>query len=756
MPQIIYQSYHYLTLRTIVMDNIVNYAVLSNTVTLTADKESKKQLSNCYRTTNWQKNTLQAPLSEILARPELITIKTDEVTVIDFDTDESFNRALDFNKHLEGSYQCQLIVKSLRKGGHFYYLPNADIEPPLGHTKQSVLDYLTTDKHNAVAPTSADQGKKILHKGTALTQYNKSIDALIQLLVLENLPSNTRNMVVHADEHRSDDAIDFIKGYLSLIVTQQQFNEFYNIPHEIPPGQSNHHYLKLSTRLGCDETIGQDDYRAVMLKFNDFHQRKTNEELQNEIMRRMLNNSNGLWKYDPLKRENTATFVTAHKRYKTQISSYYNLNTSEYIVHYLDHHGLDQLLTLSNKTQYLDVMEKISQLRSDALRRQTGNIQAVEVIHDYKIKSGYHHSTNTFNTAYPNSNLAAFAGSKPEDYKKPEELIALMEYMWAEETDYMLATTKHRYSTFQFSPVVTFLKGTEGSGKDLSIALLTAGFSQDPQHLNYALLKDKHASWQTGENAVFSEIGSWKTFEKDDLLAELKTISGSNGKVTYRAMQQVARVVPTMIKIWITANEWVKLHTDPVTQRRIHIVYMPRPLEAASGGPYSSADIERICSAENILNFYYWLGNEYRPGAFTLDQYMNAKSRHQSKSYELYIEATQNKADIAAQLLWTQDWNQFAKILDMYELTMEDLDWKISKSNTLVLAAVKLKEVLARRAGAGHGIIDKIIDRMNAEMEDSKRLKINKGIVEKYITIYGQPADLNEMQTIEGEDIELD
>jgi len=727
------------------MNTLVNIATLSTTHKIVT-KDDKKVLSELYLKSGWKKSKATMTLEDIIESEHLMVIRTDNVSVIDFDDDGAFNQALEFNDSLAPEYQCGLIIKSMRHGGHFYYLSNDTVQLPDGHTKQQVLDILVGSGHNVIAPSKGDAGKMVLHRGT-LTKYNSVINTFVSLLVLQHIPQEMRTISLRDGERYSDDAADFIKAYLSNLISQEQFHEFYGVQNPIPEGGSNEAYLSLSTRLASDETINIDDYLAVMEKFNKEHQRKTESALRLEITDRMVKNTNGLWRYD--KNKLTHTFTTIHRRYKTKISAYFNIADGSYLIHYLDGKGVTEVHTLKNVSSYIEIMEKISQHKKDVLRRKTADVTPVEIINDYKIPAGYDFKSNCYNKAFINSNLTAFTGTKPSDYTEPTRLLDLMRYMWGEEFDYLLSTTKHRYSTFQFSPVVTFLKGTEGSGKDLTVALLTAGFSSHPQNLNYQLLKDKHSNWQTEENAVFSEIGSWKSMERADLLTELKTISGSNGNVTFRDMQKTATVVPTLIKIWITANEWVKLHTDPLTQRRVHVVYMPHPLEVESGGNYSSAELTSIISNKNILDFYYWLGNVYHNPTFTVDHYKNAISRQKSEAYDLYLESTQSKSDLASTLLWEQNYDGFVKILEAFSLNMEDFDFKYNKAKNLVISVTSLKNAFARNSG--NDSINKTIDRIASEKDGNKRLKFNKNIVEKYITIYEAPEGLDlGIESIEG------
>jgi len=728
------------------------YEVLSTTLVL-GETIEKSEVSTLYQKCKWRQSQTTDTLANLIQRKELMVIRTDRLVVIDFDDTNVFNQALDFNNSLSEEYRCKFIVRSRRKGGHFYFKENSDVAEPIGHTKQSVLDFLTGEGHNVLAPTAGDSGKEII-VSEGLVAYNSTWNTFVSLVVLQNLPQQTFSIVHRSAESHSDDNVEFVRSYLANVISQQDFDQFYNIQSPIPQGHSNEAYKNLSTRLACDETINWEDYLATIQKFNAYHKRKTQSELSSEVLRRMKPNAsgeslNGLWKFD--KDKQLGTFSTMHKRFKTAIHVFYDHVTGEYLISYPDSDSMPVLLVKKSKTLYLDLIEKISRDSLAKLKR-TDKIPAVETIIDYSQPYGYNKYTNTFNKAIVGAELAAFHGAKPQDYKEPNDLLEVCKFMWEDEYEYLLASTKYRYTHFKFSPVITFLQGAEGSGKDLTVMLLTKPFPTESQLLDAALMNDKHSNWQTEPNAIVSELGDWRAQDRDSLLAKMKTIAGSNGVVTYRGMQQTAITQQSLIKIWVTANKWVKLHTDPLSQRRIHPVFMPKPLSKELGGPYTEQQLRQIFSPENIMNFYYWLGNEAEY-SIPLDQYMVPTSRHKSESYLTYIENTQSISDQVSVLLYNRTWEDLCKVFEIYKCSLDDLTWKYNKAGNIVIAVARLKDFLGSRNGGD--IINKTLDRITSDKEGNKRLKFDKKIVEKFITIYGAPKNLD-VNEIAGDDIELD
>jgi len=728
---------------------LISYTTLStNKEHILNDQETKKAIMpTLYAKTNWRTNTQQDTLANVISFQALIVISGPDLLVIDFDDNEAFKRAQLFNESLTSKHKCKFIVKSSRRGGHFYFQHNPDIEAPTGHTKQNIVDYLEGDKHNIIAPTSFDPGKTILEPyDTNLTQFNTAWEVFVTHMVLQNLPEKAYNIVLRSSQSHSDDNVSFVKQYLSNLITDADFNAYYNIPTPIPPGQSNEYYKNISTRLACDETVSFEDFKSAMEKFNAFHKRKEQGELYSCHINSMTNN--GLWAYDADKKVNS--FEVSHKLYKTPISVYYDIDSGEYLLSYSDRDGQPHLHCIPARAKYLELIEKLSRLTPQ--QRKTDAIPAVHTVTDYSLSYGYNTSTGVFNKAVTGPELAAFYGTKPDGYTVPTRLLDVCKHMWGEEYEYLLASTKYRYKHFRFSPVVTFLQGTEGSGKDLTVWLLTRPFPVQSQLLDASLLNDKHSNWQTEPNVIVSEVGDWRAMDRDSLLAKVKTIAGSNGIVTFRGMNKTAITQPSLIKIWVTGNKWVKLHTDPLSQRRIHPVYMPRPLNKELGGPYSEGELRSIFSHESVLNFYYWLGNESDSiPELTLDQYIVPTSRHSSESYEIYQENTQTISDTVSQLIYSRDYNKFQKALNLLHVTLDELTWKYNgKTNNLVIAVARLKDVLGSKNS--DDIVMKTIDRLTSEKEGNKKLRFDRDFPEKFITLYGAPRDLETVAPIDGLD----
>jgi hypothetical protein len=124
---------------------------------------------------------------------------------------------------------------------------------------------------------------------------------------------------------------------------------------------------------------------------------------------------------------------------------------------------------------------------------------------------------------------------------------------------------------------------------------------------------------------------------------------------------------------------------------------------------------------------------------------MSAASQQHTEAYRLYIQSTQGISDIVTELLWTQKYDDTIKAIGKYGITLSDVDYKYSRAGNIHITITSLKDALS--AGGAKPLVLKIVDRLSAEKEDSKRLKFDSGL-HKYITIYNCPK-----QSVEAVDI---
>ena len=704
-------------------------------------QEDKKEWVPILYQQGWKdkKQHEQVSLATIHTIEEISVIVTDNnLLIVDFDTDLSYSNALDLNNILPTSQQCGFIVHSARKGGHFYYMATDEdytkISPLHSDKSVTTLDILYGEGHNAFAPTRGDPSKTPLPQNTnILTPIPTAMLYYINSLILGEASHKSKQIYIVSKEGYSDDNYYMVDQYVLGQLNPQTFLDFYSLPPVIPPGESWKTLQSLAFRLLKDETVSHEILLKVLDRYDPDHR-------QNHTLLAPYAEN----KYEANKKN--FSLVLTHRNNHTSISVYFDRFSGDYIVNIMVDNGQPEVHLLSSEAKAKLLLEALTGRKRTTLLWH--KIEAVRGEYSYLKKGGLDLASKTFNKAYINQYLTAFKGTRPDTYSTPHKLIELTEYMWGEEHNYILASTQYRYRTFEHSPVVTHIMGTEGSGKNLTVTLLTKGFTEDSQELDYTLFMDKHANHQVQPNTILGEVGDWNPAEKKGALAKIKTQSGNQGKTTIRGMQKESQVVETINKIWVLGNSWMRLHTDPITQRRVHAVYMPQSLKTEAGGKYTAQEIEDILTDNNIVNFYYWLGNEFRPlEPFTKTEYTSAICRQYSKSYFIYVEATEGPSDQIIRLVTTRDYTNILKALALADSDLQDITYKWSKQHLLVITITSLKNVFGRLSGAD--AIYKALDTVAANYESNKLLLFDSS-PEKYMTVYNTPDVIGQENLLGG------
>jgi hypothetical protein len=635
---------------------LVNFIPFKTTNIIRTQEDKDTWVRQEYRQiADWRDRvvTKQTDLHELHSIKNAGIIRLDNLIVIDFDNTQLFEEAIDINNSLLPEHKCKYIVRSARKGGHFYYsLDNMDTASRADKLpwKNSEVDILTGSGHNVFAPTEGDAGKDVI-VNEGITPLPVVFIPFLHYCIVSTSTTNIKTVSLASGGTYSDDNVEFINKYITDGISRKELLSYYSLPDIMPDQQSQNIMMKFAYRLLKDETLSLEKVRQTLSKY-DQDGRKTPQEI--EGLTKAEENQ-----YIEDKLQNTITWT--HYRYKTSISVYMNEDNNSYIIVFADDRGELRQFIKPRETDAIQFIEKITKVKRTALRNSIHGVLAVKVVQDFSLKAGFDSKTNTYNTGFTNKYLASFQGIKPENYSQPHRLLEIMRYMWEDEYDFLLTHTHLRYSKLKHSPVVHHLMGVEGSGKNLSVYLLTAGFPNPPQIVTPEDVTDKHRSYQVQDNAIFEEVGDWNPKAQADAISGLKSVTGGNGFISVRGMGTMKETVATLCKIWVLGNSWMKLHTGTKVDRRIHTVYMPKHLFKQGGGPYDKTEFDTIIE-EELEDFYYYLGNEYKL-VDPLNSFDNAINRQNSNSYQTYLETVEGVAEKIARYLNTQEYIKLLKAL---------------------------------------------------------------------------------------------
>lgn len=655
----------------------------------------------------------------------VIPTKNNPLLIIDYDIQEDFDTALLLNNALPKEEQCQYIVTSKRKGGHFYYLPTEGVNQL--HTDKSVKVDILGNGNNAIAPTLGDTSKSVTALSYTLTEIHPLMLHYLNSLIMSQANPKDRRIYLTAQDGHSDDNFQMVEDFILSRLETQKFADYYNIPDIIPPGESWAILQKLTYRLLSDETLEHSKVLQALGKYDPDHRQ------DHSALAPAQEN-----KFNKMKKEYSLTLQ--HSDLKTPLTVYLDRFSGDHVLQYSKEDGEPIVLKFSTEAKLKTLVEKMTQVKKARINWHL--IRDIDLISSYQVKGGFNYESKEFNTSYHNTFLKAFKGIKPDGYIRPTPFLDMLKLMWEDEYDYLLGHAKYRYRTFEHTPVIHHIVGVEGSGKNVSEFILNRGFTEESQEVDYQLFVDKHSIHQTLPNTVLGEVGDWNKIEQEGSLAKIKTMTGNGGKVVVRGMQQEAKTIPTINKIWVLGNNWIKLHNNPLTQRRVHATYMPNPLTIDFGGPYTPEEIEHFLGHENLVHFYYWLGNEYENN-ITKSEYMSAFSRQKSTSYNTYLEAVEGKSDRIIRLLADQTYEGLLRALALVDRNIEDITLKYNQQSLMVVSINSLKLAFIQINGATY--INRALVDINAQRESSKKLAFDKS-PEKFITIYDAPTPIEKQQ----------
>jgi hypothetical protein len=178
---------------------------------------------------------------------------------------------------------------------------------------------------------------------------------------------------------------------------------------------------------------------------------------------------------------------------------------------------------------------------------------------------------------------------------------------------------------------------------------------------------------------------------------------------------------------------------------------MPHPLTTAFGGPYEAVELEVLLSEKSLINFYYWLGNEYTPETpFTKSQYQSAVCRQKSYSYTAYVDSVEGRSDKIIKLLAECEYKALLEAIELVGGEFRDLTIKYNQLGLLVVTLASMKIVFGQVNGSAN--IYRALTDLNSQKEGGKLLKFDRN-PEKYLTIYGAPHGLSSNVHIEKLDL---
>ncbi len=389
-------------------------------------------------------------------------------------------------------------------------------------------------------------------------------------------------------------------------------------PSDVPKGRGSEYLMKISAILGADISISIELYTNTMMLINSLWEGvdrpKPLGKLNATIINPMIEgNSNvdgeQIWQYD--EHWELMGFVA------TSINGDYIESFFDDVkgLYYLVNYTAPYVKTFSDKTSIIKTLKTLlGRPLTEGLYDNTKQLIRTNV--NPALEFGHIEGTDQFNMFRQTEEL--FILNNPTAYKphytRPTTIIKYFETLVPDHRmrSYLLSFLKTKMTTFKYSPVILYLIGKPGSGKDTMVTILNQMIGS-----NYVIkpetkvFLEQYNGWIMDKYIIhLDEYGNklTRSSEKQEALGKLKAYTGSD-KVNIRAMRQDSFDIHHSFTFVITANSNpLPVETD---DRRVAFIKTPNKLRDA---PWVDEQGGMAVVYENIMkeikDFAYYLATE--------------------------------------------------------------------------------------------------------------------------------------------------
>lgn len=469
-------------------------------------------------------------------------------------------------------------------------------------------------------------------------------------------------------------------------------------PNDVPQGRGSEYLSKISAILGADISVNIELYTNVMMLINSLwddpmEKGKLNATIINPMIEGRSNvDGHTIWQYD--EHWELMGFVATSLN-GDYIESFFDDTKGLY---YLVNYTVPYIKTYTDKSAIIKTLKTIIG-RPISEGAYDSTKQLIRTMVNPSLDFGHVEGTDKFNMfrQTPELNVLNNPDSYKTLYKRPKTIISYFESLVPDDDmrSYLLSFIRTKLTTFKYSPVVLYLIGKPGSGKDTLVNLLAMILGQHyVSKPDTKVFLEQYNGWLLDKYIVqLDEYGNklTRSSDKQEVLGKLKAYTGSE-RLNVRAMRQDGFDIMHSLTFIMTANK-NPLPVE-VDDRRFAFFKTPNILAnekwvLEAGG--ISVVIERI--REEVLDFCYYLSTEI--DNLTMDKYTKAPETEDRE--ELII----NNLPAAEQIIYYINTNKFDELLSLaYDYGIDDLNDGWEKCRLWEENLAKLYEAMTD--GAGH------------------------------------------------------
>jgi len=417
------------------------------------------------------------------------------------------------------------------------------------------------------------------------------------------------------------DSGKFSQGLFRIITPRsfrdepQYVNQGFLHPENVPEGRGSEYLSKISAILGADISIDEELYNAAMHDINGLwgDNAMDPDRLDATITNSMVSGNASIdgvpiWQYD----ENWSQYrcILHTKRQSTIELGFDDRRAMYYCVDVANEHvkafGRD-----SDMFMYVNTSVKSAPKKPELIQ----SLPTINVTTAPEKPFGFYATDDSVRTLNlfkrtPELNILNDPKTYAQFYKRPETIIKFLETLVPEEEmrTYLLQFIKRKLTKFEYSPVMLYFLGAQGSGKDTFVGILEAimGNERVSKPTSKEFL-EQFNSWMLDSYFVqLDEYGNQlSSRDKDEALGKLKAYTGKE-VITIRQMRTEGYMYKHNVTFISTANKNPFGLEDG--DRRIALFETPNKLEEAEWVNDVTEVHDRIFA--ETKDFAYYLATE--------------------------------------------------------------------------------------------------------------------------------------------------
>ncbi len=398
-------------------------------------------------------------------------------------------------------------------------------------------------------------------------------------------------------------------------------------PNDVPMGRGSEYLSKISAILGADISVDVELYTNTMMLINSLwdnpmEKGKLTATVINPMIEERANvDGQVIWQYDPHWEQMGFIATSLNGDY---LESFYDDVKG---IYYLINYNIPYIKTYSDKRPIITTLKALLG-RPITEGQYDSTKQLIRTHLNPSLEFGHIEGTDLFNLFVQTPELNILNNPLPykPQYNRPSTIIKYFETLIPDDRmrAYTLSFLKTKLTTFSYSPVILYMIGKPGSGKDTMVNILRQILGQEyVAKPDTKIFLEQYNGWMLDKYIVqLDEYGNklTKNSEKQEVLGKLKAYTGSPD-MQIRAMRNDGFNYMHSITFIMTANS----NPLPVEldDRRVAFIKTPNKLERQDW-VIDMGGITHVqkCIKEEIKDFCYYMATEI--DVLRMDDYMIA------------------------------------------------------------------------------------------------------------------------------------